>query len=281
MIIVMENGQPVTSTATRGRDGTIAPFSAIAIHDGYQAEMQVNHAFTWLHQSFRADLRMSFNSWSFEKLVAALDIRAMSVRMGSEADVIILSTTSDEPLPDHIKRWLDSINCQQRDQRALLIALGDDARASFTHPGTLCEYLRQWAARWNADFICCADLRQPPVRQSILRRINEHFHRTLPVNSQESYTEPDTSGSLTIHQTIEKNQASMTPTQIQEVRGLAYHLWLQAGHPAGGELDFWLRAEQQIIQAAAEKVAHEASLNVVPAANSATKKLKPSAKHTQ
>ena len=31
-----------------------------------------------------------------------------------------------------------------------------------------------------------------------------------------------------------------------QVRSRAYHLWEQAGRPAGRELDFWLEAERQI-----------------------------------
>jgi hypothetical protein len=277
----MENGEPTISRASRGRDGTIAPFSVIAIHDGYQAEMQVNHAFTWLHQSFSADLRMSFNSWAFEKLVAALDIRAMSVRIGTEADMIIIATSSGEPLPDHIKRWLDSIIWRQDKDRAMVLALEPDAHSPCAHINALCENLQQWAARWQAKLICCADIHHPPIRQSILRLINDRFHQTLPADSDETYMEPEASQPRTLHQTMNKCQHTMPPELIQEVRGLAYHLWLQADRPQGKEIDFWLRAEQQVIQAAAEKAAHESTLKTAPVARSATTKPKPKAKHTK
>ncbi len=279
MILPMENGKPIINSASGSSDATIASFSVIAIHDGYQAEMQVNTAFAWLHQSFRADLQVSFKSWSFEKLVAAPDIRAMSVLIGSEADMIIIATSSAEPLPDHITRWLDSITWQ-RNGRALMIAIEDDAGASFNHKGTLCECLQQWAARWHVDLICCEDLHYSTC-QTILSLINGRSHQTLPAGTHESCTEPNTNMPLTIHQTMNKSQATMPPEQIQEVRGLAYQLWLQADRPVGKEIDFWLSAEQQVIQAAAEKMAHEATLKAAPAEKSAVKKTKSTTKRTQ
>ena len=42
-------------------------------------------------------------------------------------------------------------------------------------------------------------------------------------------------------------QASSQP-QHQEIQMLAYHLWEQAGHPAGKSLDLWLEAEEQEMQ---------------------------------
>ena len=144
--------------------------------------MQVNQAFAWLHQCFRADLRMSFKAWTFEKLVSALDIRAMSVRIGTEADMIIIATSRAEPLPDHIKRWLDSITWQQREDRALVLALEGDVHSTCAHKSTLCAHLQPWAARRQAELICCEDIHHQPSRQSILRRINERFHH-VPTSS--------------------------------------------------------------------------------------------------
>jgi len=178
----MENGEPIISRVLRSSAATTASFSVIAIHNGYQAEMQVNQAFAWLHQCFRADLRISFKAWAFEKLVSALDIRAMSVLIGKEADLIIIATSCSEPLPDHIKRWLDSIARHQREDRALVLALKGNSHPSSGHTNILCEDLQQWAVRWYAELICCADIQHQASRQSILGRINERF-RHVPVAS--------------------------------------------------------------------------------------------------
>jgi hypothetical protein len=281
MILRMENGAPIIGKSSHSSDRACASFSVIAVHDGYQAEMQVNQAFAWLHQCFRADLRMSFKAWTFEKLVSALDIRAMSVRIGVEADLIIIAASSGMPLPDHIKRWLDSIIWQRRGDRALVLALEEDDHSPCAQTSILCQDLQQWAARWHTELICCADIHHPPSRQSILRRINERFHHVPAASHDQSDMKLGENMPLTIHQTMNQNQTTMTAAQIQEVRGLAYHLWLQANRPAGKEIDFWLSAEQKDIQATAGKAAHEPNLNAAPAAKSAAKKLKPNAKHTK
>ena len=80
---------------------------------------------------------------------------------------------------------------------------------------------------------------------------------------------------------MNQNQATLSPAQIQEVRGLAYHLWLQADRPVGREIDFWLSAEKQVIEAAARKATQEAGLSSVPAAKPAPKKTKSTIKRTQ
>ena len=41
-----------------------------------------------------------------------------------------------------------------------------------------------------------------------------------------------------------------TPPQHEEIQMLAYHLWEQAGHPAGKSLDLWLEAEEKEMQKA-------------------------------
>lgn len=276
----MEKGEPIIGINSLNSDRACPSFSVIAIHDGYQAEMQVNRAFAWLHQCLSADLRMSFKAWSFEKLVAALDIRAMSVRIAIEADLIIIATSSGMPLPDHIIRWLDSISGQRHEDKALFLALEDDAQSPCAHTSTLCGDLQQWAARWHVAVICCVDISHQSSRQSILRRINERFYRVSVTSPDQSDVEPVTNIPLTIRQTMNQHQTIMTPEQIQEVRGLAYHLWLQADRPFGKEMDFWLSAEKQVIQAAAEKAANESSLKAAPATKSVAKKTKPTTKRT-
>jgi hypothetical protein len=173
----MEKGEPIIRVHSRSSECTSPSFSVIAVYDGCQAEMQVNRTFAWLHQCFSADLRMSFKVWSFERLMAGLDIHAMSVRTAIEADLIIISTSSGIPLPDHIIRWLDSFSGQKQEGKALVLVLEDDAQSPCPNKSTLCGDLKQWAARWHAADICCLDISHQPSRQSILRRINERFYR--------------------------------------------------------------------------------------------------------
>ncbi len=244
----MGKGESIIDKKAHRGDSSAPAFSVIAIHEGYQAEIQVNQTFAWLHHCFSADLRLSFNAWTFEKLVSALDTRALSVRIGVEADMIIIASSNIGCLPDHIKRWLDSITCEQHLARALVLALNENASAS----AVFCEELKQWAARWHAELICCADIHHQPSRQAILRRINERFHETLAASPDPSEIIPTTHIAPVVHQTMSVNQATMSLVQIQEVRALAYHLWLEADRPAGREIDFWLTAEKQVMHGVTE-----------------------------
>jgi len=60
----------------------------------------------------------------------------------------------------------------------------------------------------------------------------------------------------------------MTQNSEAEVRELAYHLWVEAGKPAGRDLDFWLAAEQRLTGSA---------IAVEPPAPAKTRTAKPKA----
>jgi hypothetical protein len=239
----VEDDQPFLNLRIKGTpDGSLS-FSVVAIHDGHQAEMKVNQAFTWLHDCFRNDLRLFFNAWTFEKLVSALDTRALSIRIGAEADMIIIATSATESLPPHITRWLDSIICQQNRGRALILGLDPDGSHAFEHERTLADELQSLALRWQTEFVHCTDIHHHPSRQIILRRINERFH-CYPSSNRFSLP----CQSPPPHPSIDENRLHMSPARVEAVRSLAYDLWLQADRPAGKELDFWLAAEQQILE---------------------------------
>ncbi len=272
----MHNSGQATKNDSRDGDLSQRSLSVVAIYEGYQAEMRVNQAFAWLHHSFRSDLRISFNSWNFGKLEAALDTRAMSIRIGRAAEMIIIATSCVRPLPDQIRRWMEDILGQQREERALLVALEDNDHFLKSHTDTICEQVQQAASRWQADFMCCENLQQPMNRQFILRFINERFHDSVVVRDhlpECEVTDPESPYSLKL-QTMNQSQSTMTPSQIQEIRGLAYQLWLQADRPAGKEIDFWLQAEEQIHRAAAEYTTCQALLNAATMPKSVIKKTK-------
>ena len=222
-------------------------FSVVAVYEGYQAEDDVNQSFAWLHQALRADLKLTFSSWCFDKLASAPDVRCLSLRIASEADLIIVAASGAARVPDHVGRWLDSIlQQQQRGDRAILIALESHDQAASAVPGALEEFVHQEADRWQAGFLSCPDLGQSAARQHILRLINDRFTDApmLPDAPPPNATTGESEKQHIMHQT----QAALSPSRVREIRDAAYHLWLQAGGPAGQEVDFWLQAERQINQ---------------------------------
>ena len=250
--------------------------SVVAIQEGFPAEMRVNQAFTWIHQSFRHDFRIAFNSWNFGDLETSGEAREMAVRSARSSDIIIVATSCARPVPDFVKIWLEEIIGQQRDNRALLVALENDDHSVKSHTNTLSEQLQRVAGRWQAEFVCCEDLQQPMSRQFILRFINDRIHDTvagIDLVTENNPTEAESTLNLKL-QSMNQSQSNMTPAQIQEIRGYAYHLWLQADRPAGKEIDFWLQAEEQVRQAAADQLNQQSTAKTIPLSKPATKKSK-------
>lgn len=225
-------------------------FSVVAILDGHQAEMRVQEAFRWLRESFNGDVKMHFNAWNFCKL-EVLDTRAMSVRIGASADIIMIAVTGAASVPDHVQRWIESIYQQQRQNRALLIALEDDRYSLRSHTNTLCSYVQQEAQRWQTGFMCCQDFQHPTHRKFIIHMINLRLNEVaLQEEGDISMpSAPDTSGTVQEPdrpQSFLEAQAGVRQADIPHIREAAYQLWLDAGRPAGRELEFWLQAESLI-----------------------------------
>lgn len=250
--------------------------SVVAIQEGFPAEMRVNQAFTWIHQSFRHDFRIAFNSWNFGDLKTSVEVRETAVRSARSSDIIIVATSCARPVPDYVKIWLEEIMGQQRDNRALLVALENDDHSVKSHTNTLSEQLMRVAGRWQAEFVSCEDLHQPMSRQFILRFINDRiFHSVLGKDHSSENNPTDADNTLNLKlQSMNQSQSDMTPLQIQEIRDYAYHLWIQADRPPGKEIDFWLQAEDQVKRAAAEQLARQSTAKTVPSCNPVTNKSK-------
>jgi hypothetical protein len=46
---------------------------------------------------------------------------------------------------------------------------------------------------------------------------------------------------------LEERTRTLGPSQREEIQRLAHALWEEAGRPQGRALDYWLRAEQEIV----------------------------------
>lgn len=247
-IIPMPDGSQEAKNVTGERTLCQRVLSVIAVQEGFPAEMRVNQAFAWIHQSFRSDFRIAFSSWNFGDLEASPEDRAMAVRSARTSDIIIVATSFARPAPDYVKIWLEEILGKQRDSRALLVALENDDHSVKSHTNTLSEQLQRVASRWQAEFVCCEDLQQPMSRQFILRFINDRIHDSIPGINQVAANNPaEAESDLNLKlETMNQSQSNMTHEQIQEIRSYAYHLWLQADRPPGKEIDFWLQAEDRV-----------------------------------
>jgi len=155
----------------RGRP-TGPAFSVVAIHDDFSASVRAREALEWLEHSLGADLHVRSISWSFQKL-ERMDLRAMSVRAAAAADVIIVAASDTQPVPDQVRRWLDSSLQQQRGSRAVLVALHDEDHDDTAPPGPLCSHLKRLAVRWQTELICNNDFDRRLDRDFAMRFIHQ------------------------------------------------------------------------------------------------------------
>jgi len=137
-----------------GSDG--ANFFITALYAGFSDCIRAQEAVLWLKHSLEPDMKLCATFWSFRDL-ERLDVRAMSLHEEAEADVVIISAPDTDPVPDHIKRWLDTLLQQQGDARAVLVALHEGELPPCASPGPLCSYLEDEAVRWHTDFMCNED----------------------------------------------------------------------------------------------------------------------------
>ncbi len=155
------------------RHFTCPPLSIVAIHDDFASGIRACEALKWLEHSLGSEWEVRAHTWSFQKL-ERMDLRAMSIRAAAAADVIIVAAEQDtQPVPDQVRRWLDAALQQQREGRAVLVALHDEEPEDAARPGPLCTHLERLAGRWQTEFMCNKDFEQRLDHDFILRLIRQ------------------------------------------------------------------------------------------------------------
>lgn len=178
--------QSTASSATQRKLNVQAAkpaFSVVAIHDGFFANVRAMEALEWLEYTLCPDLRVCPMNWSFEKLETQ-EGRSTSVRAAAAADLLLVSTTGDSPLPEHIRQWFGAIPQQQRDTRPILVALHEEDFEFSSSPGPLCAHLREVADSWRTEFMCNSEFDQRLDRdfatQLLSTKSSNAFLRTKP-----------------------------------------------------------------------------------------------------
>lgn len=132
-------------------------FQVVVLYEGDEAAMRAWKALVWLEQVLGEGVDVQSSIWSFRSL-EHLCFRAVSIREGTAADVIIVAAAEAEDLPDQAKRWLETCLASQHGEHALLIALHEDGPEADAAPAALCGYLRPLASRWHTSFMCNEEL---------------------------------------------------------------------------------------------------------------------------
>ena len=132
-------------------------FQVVILYDGDEAAMRAWKVLVWLEKVLDGRLDVQSSIWSFRSLEHP-GYRAVSIREGTAADVIIVAAAEAEDLPDQAKRWLETCLASQHGEHALLIALHDEGPEAHVAPAALCGYLRPLASRWHTAFMCNEEL---------------------------------------------------------------------------------------------------------------------------
>jgi hypothetical protein len=216
-------------------------FSVVGIYQGISAAPRMQAARDQLVRILCAEVQLNFFSWPFHKLESP-DIRSMALHIAEEAGIILIAGTGAECMPEHVLRWLDSCIIAQQGRRALIVALEPNRN--------LGAFAQQFAMRWQTQCLCAEDLEHGPNRSMIIHAVQRH----LELDEAEEKAIRQWIEANTTHPASSVNRParilpSLTnkPEFREEIRMIAYQLWLAAGRPSGGELDFWLQAERDFM----------------------------------
>jgi hypothetical protein len=216
-----------------------------AIHDGYQAELEVHDALSKLRRHLGEEPDILCHSWAVRKLEAAPDIRAVSIRQSVAADVILIATSHLEGLPEHVCRWLDTVLREQEAPRAVVVMATCGVHPT-AHAEPCIEALKQIALRWQTDFVGCASSLDSAAWETIISILVQRQFDGGMANLPSASSRPHDTTPLPETHVMNRADSAWTQQEVEAVRECAYHLWLDAGCPAGREVEFWLQAEQQL-----------------------------------
>lgn len=133
---------------------TVRPLRAVAIYDDLVSLVYAQEALSSLKHTIPADLYLDWNIWSFARLMK-LDVRHESIRVASEADIIIVAShSSAASIPAHIVTWLNSALQENSTGAPLLVALDEKNIEKRDPASVLLSELSDIAQYWDSPLIC-------------------------------------------------------------------------------------------------------------------------------
>lgn len=112
----------------------------IILHDG-EGAAETGPLVEKLAGMFQMDASVRVRIWSFQQL-ERLDFRAMAARLAGQATVLAVATRRQEPLPEHIRRWIEQACGGLYRAKPVLISLAPWAQGC-------AAYLHSLSARWG------------------------------------------------------------------------------------------------------------------------------------
>jgi hypothetical protein len=175
----MQLTAPSSKTSRRNHLTGHAEFTVVAIHDGYLAKERAQGAQDGLEAALPRDCRMRAFLWSFDKL-SVPGLRAMSIHLAAAADMIIVATDEEAPLPGHLTQWLDSCRIEFDGKRPVIVALHQEVQDCCNTPRQLCACLEPLARCWQTPFFCNETFDPGMIHGPAVRFLQEDRGDDLP-----------------------------------------------------------------------------------------------------
>lgn len=170
------------------------------------------------------------NSWTFHEL-ERLDFRAMARRRAANASIFVLAADRLDDPPTHIKAWIQQSFTAAAPSKPLVIGLK-------TNSSKCTSYLQTLANSWDRPLLTSDDL----VSQVGRDQFRQLLHQRLASSVEQAAVDHVSAKPLPSSQKSNISQPEIT----QEIRDLAYTLWLAAGRPKGGISGFFMLAAARL-----------------------------------
>lgn len=159
------------------RDLTARPLHAVALYDEWISLVYAQEALHSLEHSIFKDLYLYRSIWSFAKLTR-LDLRHESIRVASEADIIIVVADSAATIPNHVISWLNASIRENGKGAPALVALDSGNIEAGNAASDLFSELSVISTRWGSPLLYNAEFDEHLEADLIadLTRRNEYRH---------------------------------------------------------------------------------------------------------
>jgi hypothetical protein len=140
----------------RVTEGGSSTLNVVALYDGFMTAVYAHEAVGSLTMAVRPHANVDSRLWSFDMLTR-LEARHPSIRVASEADVIIIAADASTPLPHHVLSWLARSVQENGKGAPVIVAIHHEEAGMEQTMAPLLTDLRTITGRWNAPLLCNGD----------------------------------------------------------------------------------------------------------------------------
>ncbi len=128
-------------------------FNVVIIYDDFYSALRGQELAGRMAIELEPAFEIRTRVWDFD-LASHPDLRDRAAKDAIEADMIIISVTSEAGLSSSFKAWMESWLAQKRGGLAALVALVSEGECFPAEPPPLCRVLKQMAREGGMDFFC-------------------------------------------------------------------------------------------------------------------------------